>query len=127
MAKAATKKTTKTSKTAKPEKGSPSKPVRATAVKLAKTARAPSGKKPAAKAAVSAKKIPAARAPVISKEELRSQIEKLTTANATLKMKNREAVKALKAAEARIAVLEHQIGQSEAKWTCFGKVESSLL
>jgi chromosome segregation ATPase len=68
-----------------------------------------------AKAGVPKKKTRAARAPVISKDELRNQIEKLTAANVTLKTKGREIAKAFKAAEARIEVLEHQISQTEAK------------
>ena len=115
MAKAAAKKTAKTAKAYKPKKAPASKPLRAAQGKLAKATKAPVVKKLAPKANAKLKKTRAARAPVISKDELRNQIEKLTAANATLKIKNRESAKALKAAEAQIAVLEHQIGQTEVK------------
>jgi len=91
MAKAATKPITKPKKL----------PARKTATKPAKSPKA----KPLKKAAT--------RAPVISKDELRSQIEKLASDNATLKKKNRETVKALKAATARIAALEAEAKPSE--------------
>ncbi len=91
MAKAATKQISKPKKL----------PARKTAAKPATSAKA----KPLKKAAT--------RAPVISKDELRSQIEKLTAGNATLKKKNRETVKALKAATARIAALEAEAKPSE--------------
>ena len=115
MAKAATKKSPKISKVAKPEKAPAAKSAHATLKKPIKIAKAPVAKKVAVKASVPVKKTRAARAPVISKDDLRNQIEKLTAANATLKTKGRETAKALKAAEARIAVLEHQISQTEAK------------
>jgi hypothetical protein len=98
MARAATK---KPSKLAKPKKA----PAGKTAAKPVKT--------PARKSA--AKKAPAAKTPPISKDALRAQLEKLTNANATLKTKNREANKALKAADARIAELEHEVSQSHSK------------
>jgi len=115
MAKAAAKKTTKTAKAAKSKKTSALKPLRAASGKLAKATKAPVAKTAAPKPNVQLKKTRAARTPVVSKDELRSQIEKLAAANATLRTKNRENAKALKAAETRIAVLEHQIGQTEAK------------
>jgi hypothetical protein len=115
MAKAAAKKTVKTAKAAKPKKAPASKTMRAAPGKLAKATKAPFAKKVAPKGNVQPKKTRAARAPVISKDELRNQIEKLANLNATLKAKCREVTKALKAAEARIAVLEHQIGQTEAR------------
>jgi hypothetical protein len=99
MARAATKKTSKPSKVAKPRKAAAriaAKPVKTTS-----------------KAA--AKKTAPAKAAPISKDALRSQVEQLAAANATLKTKNREANKALKAALAQIADLEHQISQSDAK------------
>jgi septal ring factor EnvC (AmiA/AmiB activator) len=61
------------------------------------------------------KKEPSVRAPVVSKDELRAQLEKLQTANATLRTKSREVGRAAKAAEARIAELEDQVVQLEAK------------
>jgi hypothetical protein len=115
MAKAVTKKSPKTSKVSKPKKAPAAKSSRVTPAKLIKAAKAPVAKKVVAKASVPAKKTRAPRAPVISKDELRNQIEKLTAANATLKTKGRETTKALKAAEARIAVLEHQMSQTVTK------------
>jgi septal ring factor EnvC (AmiA/AmiB activator) len=73
---------------------------------VAKSKKLPARKTAAKTAAKPAKLARKPRAPVISKDELRSQIEKLTASNATLKKKNRETVKALKAAEARITALE---------------------
>jgi hypothetical protein len=115
MAKTATKKTPKTSRISQSKKAPAAKSARATPTKPVKVAKAPAAKKVVVKASVPAKKTRAARAPVISKDELRNQIEKLTMANAALKTKGRETAKALKAAEARIAVLEHQISQIEVK------------
>ena len=115
MAKAATKKNPKTSKVSTPKKAPAAKSSRVTPAKLIKAAKAPVAKKVMAKASVPSKKTRAARAPVIAKDELRNQIEKLTAANTTLKTKGRETAKALKAAEARIAVLEHQVNQSDTK------------
>ncbi len=51
------------------------------------------------------------RVPPPSKGELRAQIEKLETANATLKAKSREGNRAAKAATRRIAELEQQVAQ----------------
>ena len=115
MTKAATKKAPKTSKVSKPKKTPAAKSSRVAPAKPVIVAKTPVAKKAAAKASVPVKKMRAARAPVISKDELRDQIEKLTAANVILKTKGRETAKALKAAEALIAVLEHQISQAEAK------------
>ena len=49
--------------------------------------------------------------PPPSKGELRTQIEKLETANATLKAKSREGNRAAKSAARRIAELEEQVAQ----------------
>ena len=114
MAKAATKKTTKASKISKPAKGPTAKSSKAPA-KPVKAAKAPVAKNASSKAKAPEKKRLPARAPVISKEELRGQIEKLTSANATLKAKGRETAKALRASEARVTALEHQISQIEAR------------
>ena len=51
------------------------------------------------------------RVPPPSKGELRAQIEKLETANATLKAKSREGNRAAKAAARRITELEEQVAQ----------------
>lgn len=118
MAKAAVKKTAAKTKT--PAR----KPVKAAAAKTAK-AKAPAPKKPVAKkpavkapvvkkAAVT-KAAAAVRAPAVSKDELRAQVEKLNGTVATLRSKNRDAVKALKAAETKIAALEHEISQIAVK------------
>lgn len=115
MAKAATKKSPKTSKVSQPKKAPAAKSPRVTPAKPVKVAKPPAARKVAAKASVPAKKTRAARAPIISKDDLWNQIEKLTTANAILKAKGRETAKALKVAEVRIAVLEHQISQTETK------------
>jgi hypothetical protein len=115
MAKAATKKSPKTSKVSQPKKAPAAKSPRVTPAKPVRVAKAPVAKKVVAKTSLPAKKIRAARAPVISKDELRNQIEKLTSANVALKTKGRETAKALKVAEARITVLEHQITQTDTK------------
>ena len=53
------------------------------------------------------------RPPVVTKDELRAQVEKLERANATLRTKNREAARAFKAATARIETLEAQVAKLE--------------
>jgi chromosome segregation ATPase len=65
------------------------------------------------KAAAPAKKPAAARAPVVSKDELRAQLEKAQTTITTLRTKNREATRAAKEAAARIAELEAKVAQLE--------------
>jgi hypothetical protein len=69
----------------------------------------------AAKAAAAPKRTPVAAppAPKISKDELRTQVEKLEGTVATLRTKNREANRAAKTAAARIAELEEQVAQFE--------------
>lgn len=54
-------------------------------------------------------------APKLSKEELRVLAERLERTNATLRARSREAVRAAKAASARIAELEAQVEQLEGK------------
>jgi hypothetical protein len=49
----------------------------------------------------------------IGKDELRAQVEKLERGNATLRAKNREATRAVKAADARVAELEEQVARLE--------------
>ena len=63
------------------------------------------------------------RVPPPSKGELRAQIEKLETANATLKAKSREANRAAKVSARRIAELEEQVAQFE---TAATKVAASV-
>jgi hypothetical protein len=65
----------------------------------------------ATKLAAAPKRAPVAAAPALklSKDELRVQVEKLERANATLRVKNREANRTAKAATARIAELEENV------------------
>ncbi len=62
-------------------------------------------------AAVATPEAAPTRVPPPSKGELRAQIEKLETANATLKAKSREGNRAAKAAARRITELEQQVAQ----------------
>jgi hypothetical protein len=70
-----------------------------------------------ARAAAAPKPGPAAlpRAPKLSKDELRAQVEKLERANATLRAKSRETNRAAKSAAARIAELEGEVARLEKK------------
>ncbi len=99
MAKAATKKAVKpATKTAKP--GRPvaaAKPIKA------------------AKAAAPAKKPATIKAPVVSKDELRAQLEKVQATIASLRTKSREATRAAKASAAQVAELEAKVAQLEKK------------
>jgi hypothetical protein len=65
------------------------------------------------KLAATSKRAPAAAAPALklSKDELRVQVEKLERANATLRLKNREANRTAKTATARIAELEESVAR----------------
>jgi chromosome segregation ATPase len=54
-----------------------------------------------------------ATAPKLSKDELRTRVEALERANATLRAKSRDANRAAKTAAARIAELEDQVAQLE--------------
>jgi hypothetical protein len=67
----------------------------------------------AAKLAAAPKRAPVAAAPALklSKDELRVQVEKLERANATLRLKNREANRTAKTATARIAELEQSVAR----------------
>ena len=53
------------------------------------------------------------RPPVVTRDELRAQVEKLERANATLRTKSREAGRATKEAAARIEALEAQVAKLE--------------
>jgi hypothetical protein len=77
MAKAATKMSPKTWKVSAPKETPAAKSSRVTPAKPGRAVKASIAKKIAAKASVPAKKTRAARAPVISKDELRNQIEKV--------------------------------------------------
>ena len=98
MAKAATK------KSAKPATET-TKPGRPTAAKTTKVV----------KAAAPVKKPTVAKPPVISKDELRAQLEKAQNTIATLRTKSREAVRVAKASAAQIAELEATVAQLEKK------------
>jgi hypothetical protein len=76
----------------------------------AKLGKAPA-RPPASKALTA--NAPAERAPVVSKGELRAQVEKLEQANTTLRAKGREANRAAKQANARIAELEEEVARLE--------------
>src|SRR5689334_24791338 len=54
---------------------------------------------------------PAAPARAVSKDELRSQVQKLERANAALRAKNRQANRAAKLAAARITELEDEVAR----------------
>jgi hypothetical protein len=55
------------------------------------------------------------RAPKLSKDELRAQVEKLERANATLRAKSRETNRVAKSSAARIAELEEEVARLEKK------------
>ncbi len=97
MAKAATKKAVKS------------------ATKAVKPGRRVAAAKPtkSVKAAAPAKRPAPVRAPLVSKDELRAQLEKAQTAITALRTKNREATRAAKEAAARIAELEAKVAQLE--------------
>jgi hypothetical protein len=65
------------------------------------------------KAAVPAKKPAAVKAPVLSKDELRVQLDKALKTIDTLRIKSREAVRAAKVSAAQIAELEAKVAQLE--------------
>jgi hypothetical protein len=69
------------------------------------------------KVAAAPKRVPVAAATALklSKDELRVQVEKLEHANATLRVKSREANRTAKAATARIAELEEIVARLEQK------------
>jgi chromosome segregation ATPase len=97
MAKAATKKAVKS------------------ATKAVKSGRRVAAAKPtkSVKDAAPAKKPAPARAPVVSKDELRAQLEKAQTTIAALRTKSREVNRLAKEAAARIAELEAKVAQLE--------------
>ncbi len=97
-------KATETKKPAAPTR-KPGRPAAATAktsAKVTKTTAAPEHAGAASPAA-----------PKLSKDELRARVEALERANATLRIKNREAGRAAKTATARIAELEDQVARLE--------------
>jgi hypothetical protein len=98
MAKATLKKTTKPAAKTKPA-----------ARTAATTARKP------VKAAAPAKKPATVKAPVVSKDELRVQLEKALNTIATLRAKSRDAVRAAKAAAVQIDGLEAKLALLEKK------------
>jgi hypothetical protein len=108
MARTATKKSA-----AKPCR-KPAKTTRAApaAAKIKKSVGAQAAKSQVAKVTKATKKPAVVKAPMVSKDELRDQVEKLTASLTAVRTKNREANKELKAAHARIAELEKQVGKS---------------
>ena len=74
---------------------------------------APNTPRSTSKPAKAAAKAPVARPPMVSKDELRAQVEKLEQTVATLRAKSREATKAAKASAARIAELEDEVATLE--------------
>ncbi len=110
MAKAATKKAVKPAKKAV----KPSRPAFAT--------------KPtkAIKAVAPAKKPAAVKAPVVSKDELRAQLEKAQSTIASLRTKSREATRMAKASAAQIAELEARLAQLEKKSSVQEKPKSPM-
>jgi hypothetical protein len=108
MAKAATKKAVKPAKKAvKPGR-------RVAAAKPTKNA----------KAAAPVKKSATARAPVVSKDELRAQLEKAQSLIAGLRVKAREATRAAKVSAAQAAELEAKVAQLEKKLAAHEKPTS---
>ena len=90
-------------RTAKPTKSTPPAAVR----------RGPG--RPRKTPAAAPKTAKAVAAPKLSKEDLRLRVEKLERANATLRAKGKDATRAAKEADARIADLEAQVAQMEKK------------
>jgi hypothetical protein len=91
------------------------------AVKPASNATKP-GRRPAGaktnkvvKAGAPVKKPAAVKAPLVSKDELRAQLEKAQNTIATLRTKSREAVRAAKAAAVQIVELETKVAELEKK------------
>ena len=96
--------------------------VKAPAKSPAKTTRTTARRTSAAKPskATTARKAPV-KAAASSAKGLHADLEKLETANKTLRAKQREAMKALKFAEGRIAELETQVAELEMRATSAGK------
>jgi len=101
----------RTTKAAPPKKPAasmrkPGRPAATAAKTPAKRTKATAAAKPKQAAA-------SAAAPKLSKDELRTRVETLERANATLRAKNRDANRVAKTAAARIAELEDQVAQLE--------------
>jgi chromosome segregation ATPase len=84
----------------------PGRPAATPAKTPATRTKAPAAAKPTRTAASPA-------APKLSKDELRTRVEALERANATLRTKNKDANRAAKTAAARIAELEDQVAELE--------------
>ena len=95
-------------------KAAPKKAAKA-ATKAVKPGRRPAAAKTTkvVKAAATVKKPAAVKAPVLSKDELRIQLDKALKTIDTLRIKSREAVRAAKASAAQIAELEAKVAQLE--------------
>jgi hypothetical protein len=87
------------------------------AAKAAKASRKPAAAKTkkVVKAVAPVKRPTPIKAPVVSKDELRVQLEKAQTTIATLRTKAREATRAAKSSAAQIAELEAKVAQLEKK------------
>ena len=90
------------------------------ATKAAKATKAVKAKSPAKKPAV-------VKAPVISKDELRAQLEKAQVTITTLRTKSREATRAAKASVAQIAELEAKLAKLEKKALAEAKLTGPIL
>jgi hypothetical protein len=99
------------------------------ATKAAKTGRRTTAAKPtkAVKAKSPEKKPAAVKAPVVSKDELRAQLEKAQATITTLRTKSREATRAAKASAAQIAELEAKLGKLEKKAAAEAKPTGPIL
>src|SRR3954453_15369712 len=75
--------------------------------------KAPAKRPKAPAAAKPTRTVASPAAPKLNKDELRTRVEALERANATLRVKNRDANRAAKTAAARIAELEDQVAQLE--------------
>jgi hypothetical protein len=87
------------------------------AAKAAKPKREPNAAKTkaVAKTATPPKKLPSVKAPVVSKDELRVQLEKAHAMIATLRTKARETTRAAKASAAQLIELETKLAKLEKK------------
>src|ERR1700712_4272442 len=99
-------------------KAAPNKTAKA-ATEALKPSRHPAAAKASkvVKAAAPVKKPAAVKAAVVSKDELRAQLEKAQNTIATLRLKSREVVRAAKTSAAQIAELEAKVAQLEKKPT----------
>jgi hypothetical protein len=88
-------------------------PARKPGRQAATPAKTPATRSKAPAASRSPRTPAAPAAPKLSKDELRTRVEVLERANATLRVKNRDANRGAKTAAARVAELEDQVAQLE--------------